>query len=65
MCIRRSSRTRVCWKCWRTGGELWLYDPNGEETMEVKGPLRGFPDVTVGQKIRGRRVSIKDSCRRS
>ena len=43
-----------------TGGELWLYDPEeGTDEMEVKDNLRGYPELKVGMKVRGKKLSIK------
>merc|ERR1711924_396327 len=38
-----------------TGGELWIHDEAaGDYELEVKEPLRGYPHLKVGCKVRGR-----------
>jgi len=42
------------------GGDLWIYDPEGAEKMQVKDPLRGYPELKPGTWIPGKRVNIKN-----
>ncbi len=45
-----------------TGDELWLADEtNGTMEMEVTEPMRGWPHLKVGSKIKGIVRSIRDS----
>lgn len=42
------------------GGDLWVYDPvNGDTEMEVKDALRGYRELKVGSKVRGKLHNIR------
>jgi len=43
-----------------SGGELWLYDPDGPVHVEVRAPIPGWPSARAGSSLPGRLVDIRN-----